>query len=273
MATQQDGAAPARWEARGGALDAETRQQVAELNLRALGVLLDALAAAPIDAVATLARTSSGGASGHGRLASPAGPVSRLRHPAATAAAAPGGPGGEHAVAQSTGTLPRSLVANAAAWRSLGESGQQSLAAAPFLLLDLQVSRLLSRRESVPGRVSESRVESPLVTAPATTGWHDLGRVVFKYAWHLSRVAPVLAGFVFGLRQAEVEALRKLGLSRVDALAPAAASCLHLRWEDDVAFWADWLAGASGGDATALWSCQLRGLQRIAGDCRCEPAA
>lgn len=169
--------------------------------------------------------------------------------------------------------VPLAATANAALWRSLGEDGQQRLADTPFLLLELQVARLLAPRELVPARVSEAGGAARVPFGPLAGGWGDLGRVVFQYAWHLSRIAPVLAGFVLGLRQAEVEALRKLGLSRADAVAPAAASCLRLRWEDDAAFWADWLAGASRGDPAALWSCQLRGLQRIAGDCRCEPAA
>ena len=88
-----------------------------------------------------------------------------------------------------------------------------------------------------------------------------------QYAWHLARVAPVLAGFVLGLRAGDVEALRALGLSRVDTLAPAAASCVRLRWPQDLAFWTRWLAAARAGEAAALWACQLRGLQRIAGEC------
>lgn len=279
MPTQHNSAASARWEPRGGALDADTRQQVAELNLRAIGVLVAGLAVAPpapaegadcaapaAVAVAPVARRGVVPAGGRPAAGTS---IATTRAAAPLASRAAGG----GALARQAGVLPLAVVANGALWRSLGVDAQQSLADTPFLLLELQVARLLARREVASGQVSEAGVGSRVPAMPVTVGWSDLGRVMFQYAWHLSRIAPVLAGFVLGLRQGEVEALRNLGLSRADALAPAAAGCMRLRWEEDAALWADWLAGASRGDPAALWSCQLRGLQRIAGDCRGEPAA
>ncbi|MCP5339281.1 MAG: hypothetical protein R3E75_06825 [Steroidobacteraceae bacterium] len=285
MGTQQYAAAPARRETLAGdVLDAEIRQQVAELNQRAIGALLELLVATG------MGRTAEAGSAGRRtgtsvrgaaraatqRVSQPPVPWAEERLPASIGHGRSFEPEGAPSTARAV--VPPAAAGAPAQWLALDTTARAALASAPYLLVTVDVGRLLApdgsavagssfRGVSATSALASSSPPGPQSAAP----WSDVARLVVQYAWHLAQLAPVLAGFVLGLPAAEVEALRALGLSRVDALASSAAFCVRLRWSQDSAFWSEWLAAVRSGEAAALWTCQLRGLQRIAGECRSSP--
>lgn len=286
MGTQQNLATPARREAlAGGGLDGEIRQQVAELNQRAIGALLELLVATGVGKTTEAGdggRRAGAGARGMARAATPRvsqppAPWAEERLPANLGYGRSFVP--EGALSGAAAVVPLAAAGAPAQWLALDAAARAALASAPYLLVTVDVRRLLApaggsaaagsslRAASATAALSSSSAPDSHPAAP----WSDVARLVVQYAWHLAWLAPVRAGFVLGLPAAEVEALRALGLSRVDALASSAASCVRLRWPQDSAFWSEWLAAVRSGETAALWACQLRGLQRIAGECRSLP--
>lgn len=239
MATQQQAAPKVRRESRAGRiLDAETQQQVAELNLCGIALVRAALAAGPELAPAA----GSGGA----------GP------PAAV-------------------PLPAALSALRREWLALDEAAQGRLAGSPYLLFEFGLSGAstgtgTATAVSLARVVHDGKVPSAVGSVSAAPFAGAEGRVFVRllrhYAWHLVRSSPAVTVFVLGVPWAALEALRAMSLSCVEALGEVAPGGLRLRWDDQPALWKDWLAAARGDDAAALWAVQLRGLQRIAGLCR-----
>ncbi len=294
MTTQQNVATPHRDGRSGGALDPETRQQVAELNLRGIEALRALLAAA-------------GGAAGgpilHGRSAdSPALPGARTRrrarHDARSGLADTGRDPGAARLRASraarialarTGlsaaileplrrdgpALPDALRLLSDEWLSLDEAARHRLATCPYLLFELDVAGLLNAAAVPPRFVQEARgvpgAASAIAASFAGAEGRGFARLLIHYAWHLVRSAPTAAAFVLGASQAVLDPLRTLGLSRVESLAGTASGWVRLRWDQEPLIWIDWLEAARGDDPAALWASQLRGLQRIAGACRDTP--
>jgi hypothetical protein len=236
MATQQQAAPKVRRESRAGrALDAETQQQVAELNLRGIALVRAALAAAG---------------------------------PAPAAGSAGAGP-------PAAVPLPAALCALRREWLALDEAAQGRLAGSPYLLFEFGLSgaSIGTAATLSPARVVHDGEASSVVGSVSAAPFAGAeGRVFLRllrhYAWHLVRSSPAVTVFVLGVPWAALEALRTMSLSCVEALGEVAPGGLRLRWDDQPALWKDWLAAARGDDAAALWAVQLRGLQRIAGLCR-----
>ena len=283
---QQDGAAPARWEAlRRCALDAETRRRGdAEPSLRAIrrAARCAGRRNRP-DAVASCFERVPRAAARSGRawsVISLAGrSASRLPPPRpprrAESGVAPAG--GEHAVAQSTGTTRCARAHNASGSGALPQrewAQQRPRAAALFLLLDLRaVTRLLSRSLSpCPGASAESQVRShrSLLRRRRPAGTIS---AAWSPAVRLATCRWVAAG-AGGLRVRPAPVPRS---RRCAQLGPVARRCAgarggqlpgNLRWEDDVAFWADSArVRANAGDAT-----RRSGHRQAASACSASPA-
>ena len=309
MATLENTAAPRRDARAGGALDAETQRQVAELNLRGIEVIQAGLAACGV--VAAAVDPPESGAAGGGPACRRA---ERRRRPGALRGGAPGsgvgGPSGSPTGGPSGGTwaartggaagvgrartarvmaaraglavtlavpgreaaqLPDAIELPAADWLALDAGAHERLAACPYLLFELDVAGLLAAVSVPPQAVQEARglPGEPAVAPPfGSAEGRGFARLLVHYAWHLARSSPTVAAFVFGTPQSVLEPLRTLGLARVETLAAAAGSALRLRWDREPMIWMDWLYAARTGEPAALWAAQLRGLQRIAGECR-----
>lgn len=264
MATQQMFVPPQSRERRGsGALDPDTQQQVAELNLRGLTLIcavLDAAGVRPGPVGGMPARR--GRAAAHSRAA---------ELPPAVAAARAGA--GERRAP--TGALPAVLDELGSDWLSLDAAARGRLAACPYLLFELALGEVLAAPvagvfSSSGASVQEGRRSPVALVRPPFAAAEGLGlaRLLLHYAWHLVRAAPAAATLVLGVPLSMVVQLQTLSLSEVDLLGDRAAPWMRLRWDDDPVFWAAWLAAAAANDPAALWQAQLRGLQRIAGTCR-----
>lgn len=282
MATQHNSAAVPRRDARiGGALDAETRQQAAEVNRCVIDALAELLAADP--RLPRPVPSAAGGRRGRPPQGAPApqrpaAPPPAAHRPDPSSPAGPQSPsaGGSPGCGPPASWSPAARDALSAvpggallevgpAWIALDDPARAALASCPYLLVELDVPRLLASAVA-NGRVSDAAAARGPAGWPAP--WCDVARMVFQFAWHLARVSPVLSGFVLGLRARDVDALRAIGLSRADALVPGVAPFVALRWGHDASLWSDWLAAARAGDRAALRACELRGLQRLAGGCR-----
>ncbi len=290
MATQQNPAFPHHDARSGGALDPETRQQVGELNLRGIEVLRAVLGAAGGGATAGSAADAAAlrraGAARRGefraRRAATGGAQDRIaaRDRATRVALARSGLAASmSAPLRSEGPpLPDALRLLGAEWLALDDAARHRLAACPYLLFELDFAGLMNAVTPPPRVVQESRVVpgAPCTVASPFAGAEGRGfaRLLLHYSWHLVRSAPAAAGFVLGAPQPALESLRVQGLSRVESLAATAGGWVRLRWDHEPLIWIDWLEAARTADPAALWSSQLRGLQRIAGVCRdAQPSA
>ena len=283
MATLEN-TALARREARiGGVLDPETQQQVADLNLQGIGLIQEALVAS--GAVAPAVGAEAGGDAASRRGGRRRRPGTRQGGSASRRAAGQaGGPAGGSARARLLPTLavpgrdgarqPDAIEWPGTDWLALDPAARQRLAACPYLLFELDFASLLGGIALSPRAVQESRGlpgEPGIAASFVGAEGRVFARMLFQYAWHLARSSPTVAAFVFGTPLALLEPVRTLGVARVEALAAVASGALRLRWDRQPLIWLDWLAAARSGDPAALWSAQLRGLQRIAGACRDAP--
>jgi hypothetical protein len=279
MATLENTALPRRESQAGGALDDETRQQVAELNMGGIEVIQAALVAAGVVGPDAAGPGAPGAADGRPagrrpgarRGAAAAKPLSRLPAVARRMSVRAGLPVTLAVPGRSGVLLPDAIAWSGTDWLALDALGRQRLAACPYLLFEVDFAGLLGADGARPRAVQESRGASgePGVAAPfAMSEGRRFARLLFHYAWHLARSSPTVAAFAFGAPLAVVEPLRTLGLARVEALATVAGSAVRLRWDHEPLIWIDWLSAARADDPAALWAAQLRGLQRIAGVCR-----
>jgi len=271
MATLENAAPPGRDARAGEALDAETQQQVAELNLQGIEVIQAALVAC--GAVAPAADPPASGAAEGGTACRQDGRRRRagtvraargvpVRAGLAVTLAVPGRDGAR---------LPDAIEWPGAEWLALDAVARRHLAACPYLLFELDFAGLFATVAVPPQAVQEARVlpaESGVAPPFGSAEGRCFARLLFHYAWHLARSSPTVAAFVFGTSQPVLEPLRTLGLARVETLAAAASGALRLRWDQEPVMWIDWLSAARAGEPAALWAAQLRGLQRIAGACR-----
>ncbi len=263
MATQEKAAPPRRDGRSGGGLDADVQQQVAELNLRGIGVLRAALAAA-------------GAVSREGAPTAPAAglvrPVRAGRRPERARDAGAGAGAG-------AGGFPAAIRELRPQWLALDEAAQRRLAACPYLLFELDFPAAMWAATLPPLAVQEARNDgsgqaagSPGAAGGAASPFDcsdgcAFARLLLHYAWHVVRATPNAAAFVLGASPAAVEPLRGLGLPRMEVLAALAGSRVRLRWDQEPLIWEAWLEAAVRGDPEQLWAAQRRGLQRIAGAC------
>jgi hypothetical protein len=90
--------------------------------------------------------------------------------------------------------------------------------------------------------------------------------MMFHYAWHLARTAPLTAAVVAGMAPATAEVLRSLSLQQIDELSQRSAHWLRLRWEDCPSLWGALLGIARSAAAEPqLRAARLQALLRLAG--------
>ena len=266
-------AAPPRGDGRsGGGLDADVQQQVAELNLRGIGVLRAALAAGA--AGCESARPAPGPGPGPGAGPGP-GPAPA---PGAGVRAGRAGRRPERARVAGAAGFPAAIRELGSQWLGLDEGAQLRLAGCPYLLFELDFSAASWAAALPPRSVQEAARDERSGVAAGCAGaaaspfacndGYAFARLLLHYAWHVVRATPNAAAFVLGAPPTAFEPLRTLGLARVEAIAALAGSLVRLRWDQEPLIWEAWLGAAVRGDPEQLWVSQRRGLQRIAGACR-----
>lgn len=150
-------------------------------------------------------------------------------------------------------------------WADLPAAAVKRLSAAPFSLFDIGFARaprwLETRVRGVNDQVQAG--ENPFFEAQAA---RSITRRMLVYAWHLARSRPRAACLVFGASIPAVESLAACSLSTLEAAAEGNADALRPRWAQQVVFWRELLAAASGGADARLRELLLGGIQRLAAE-------
>ena len=139
------------------------------------------------------------------------------------------------------------------------------LADQPFLLFDIGLDDPLRWHAARSPAIGDD---------PGATALLPWGReatrfagIMFHYAWHLARTAPLTAAVVAGMAPATAEVLRGLSLQQIDELSQRSAHWLRLRWDDCPALWGALLGiTRSAAAEPQLRSAQLQALLRLAGN-------
>ncbi len=156
-------------------------------------------------------------------------------------------------------------------WRALDGAARQRAASCPYLLLDAGFAD--------PGRW-RTRAASPQVgdaaadryacyfTVPAAA---EVARLVFIYAWHLTRSQSAAARLLLGIPAPSAALISHYTLRQMQALAESHPEWLRPRWPARVQVWRELLLAASSGEAAALERARLRGLTLLAAEARLAP--
>lgn len=167
--------------------------------------------------------------------------------------------------------LPPLLAGAPQAWRMLTPGDCLRLAAVPWLLVDAGFSESGYWRGLGEGAVRE--LAAPLVFAPLSGApffgveARGLLRRVLMFSWHLCRTRPQLARIALGIPPLAAQALGRLRLAELDALAERHPGALRPRWENSPGLWRLLLASAQAGDGGRLADASLQGIQMLAASC------
>jgi hypothetical protein len=161
---------------------------------------------------------------------------------------------------QPAAVLPPLLAGAPQAWRSLTPGACLKLAGVPWLLVDA-------------GFGSDRSLASPLVVAPLSGApffgaeARDYFRRVLMFSWHLASTRPQLARIALGITPLAAQALSRLRLCELDALAERHPGALRPRWEHSPGLWRLLLAAAQEEDCTCVAEASLQGIQLLAASC------
>jgi hypothetical protein len=92
----------------------------------------------------------------------------------------------------------------------------------------------------------------------------DFVRLALFYTWHLASSAGLAAHLILGMRANTADALRRVSVDALPALAATEAANLTPRWSQCHAYWSALIKAAAQPDPAALRRVQLSGLQLAA---------
>jgi hypothetical protein len=151
-------------------------------------------------------------------------------------------------------------------WRSLDARARRRAAECPFLLVDAGFAD--ARRWRFPSGlgVSEGPVViegPPFFTAP---GASDVIRRVLQFARELARTNNVAARLWLAMPAHCTQLLAGYTLRDIDTAAARHPAWLRPRWSRHVDIWREFLTAARSGDAAAIESARMHGIQLLAGE-------
>jgi hypothetical protein len=150
--------------------------------------------------------------------------------------------------------------------RAMDPDARHRAAACPYLLFDAGFADQ-QRWAWVSGSyVSElQRKEPPYFTIQQT---RSVARVVFTYAWHLSRSQNAAARLLLGMSAHCARLVAVCTLRQIHDLAENHPEWLQPRWSTRPAFWRELLTSANAGDSGGMEQARMRGLQLMAAEQR-----
>jgi hypothetical protein len=157
-------------------------------------------------------------------------------------------------------------------WRALDGAARRRAAACPYLLLDGGFGDPARWRAALgASQVGDAAREryTRYFTVPAAT---EVARLVFFYAWHLSRSQPAAARLLLGMAPASVASIARHTLRQIQELAEAHPQWLLPRWPARVQVWRELLLAAGSGEPVRLERARLRGLTLLAAEARLASA-
>ncbi|HEY6823109.1 MAG TPA: hypothetical protein VI195_01620 [Steroidobacteraceae bacterium] len=157
-------------------------------------------------------------------------------------------------------------------WRALDGAGRRRAAACPYLLLDAGFGDAARwRTPPAAPQVGDGAIDryAGYFSVPAAT---ELARLVFIFAWHLSRSQPAAARLLLGMPAASVTLVSRYTLRQIEALAESHPEWLRPRWPTRVQVWRELLLAAAAGETVHLERARLRGLTLLAAEARLASA-
>ena len=157
-------------------------------------------------------------------------------------------------------------------WRGLDGAARHRAAACPYLLIDAGFADPV-RWRTPAAQVGDGGTAhyACYFTVPAAT---EVARLVFIYAWHLTRSQSAAARLFLGMTAPSAALIARYTLRQIQVLADSHPEWLRPRWPARVQVWRELLLAALSGEATALERARLRGVTLLAAEVRgASPAA
>lgn len=151
---------------------------------------------------------------------------------------------------------------------AMNAAARRRAATCPYLLADVgfaDVARWIAPRAEGALEPVLSVAEPDAVITPQVTA---LTRLVFIYAWHLSRTHVSAARMVLGMPAPTTEILRGYTLRQITDLAESNPQWLQPRWPYHLRMWRELLCGAIEGEGDPLDQARMRGVQLLAAEAR-----
>ncbi len=153
--------------------------------------------------------------------------------------------------------------------RSLDAPARRRAAACPYLLLDAGFGDPARWRPASGGsHIGDAGTADRYSGCFTQPGGLEVARLVFTYAWHLTRSQPPAARLLLGMPAASVAMIGRLTLRQIQALAESHPGWLRPRWPARLHVWRELLLAAASGEALALERARLRGVTLLAGEAR-----
>lgn len=150
--------------------------------------------------------------------------------------------------------------------RAMDPDARHRAAACPYLLFDAGFADQQRWAWVSGSHVSDlQRKEPPYFTLQQT---RSMARVVFTYAWHLSRSQNAAARLLLGMSAHCARLIAVCTLRQIHDLAERHPEWLQPRWSTRPAFWRELLTSANAGDSNAMEQVRMRGLQLMAAEQR-----
>jgi hypothetical protein len=158
-------------------------------------------------------------------------------------------------------------------WRALDGAARRRAASCPYLLLDAGFGDPARwRTPPAAAQIGDAATDRYLRYFSVPTAI-EVARLVFIYAWHLSRSQPAAARLLLGMPAASVALIGRYTLRQIQALAESHPEWLRPRWPARVQVWRELLLAAASADATFLERARLRGLTLLAAEARLAAAS
>jgi hypothetical protein len=175
----------------------------------------------------------------------------------------------EQAAARSPAAPPLLRVV-AESWQALDAHARRRAAACPYLLLDAGFADYQRWQAACSAQVGDTGegAYGVFFTVPAVA---RVARLVFVYAWHLSRSQSAAAQLLLGATAATTLAIARHTLPQIQALAERCPGWLAPRWPSRVKVWRELLLAAGSGDPAEVERAHLRGITLLAAEARAAP--
>lgn len=152
-------------------------------------------------------------------------------------------------------------------WTALDGAARRRASWCPYLLVDagfLHVQRWAWVRGHHV-RDEERIIEPKFFTTTRST---TVARLVFTYAWHLTRSQHSAARLLLGMSGQCAELIAACTLKQITDLAEHHPEWLQPRWPGHIRVWRELLTTAISGESQALEQVRMRGLQLLAAEAR-----
>jgi hypothetical protein len=154
-------------------------------------------------------------------------------------------------------TLPAFILHNRDLWRLLESEARKSVAAFPFVIIDLRFQDAAWWREV--GRALS-------INSALSTPFSDLALETLLFARQAAREDINVAKAMFAMTSPVANVIASLSLQQVRAIALNSSQQLRVRWDNDPDFWGELLVACRAGDEQAMAALRRQGKLLFCGE-------